>query len=720
MFKILIVDDEALVRDMLKHVLLRDRFEVAEAENGMVGLEVFEQFQPHLVILDLKMPVMDGVEFLKKISPASLSGFSVIMLTGHGSDQHAEECFRLGVHAFLRKPVNLTELQGLVRHSVQLIELQRNLKDLNQNLEVKVRQRTQELTDEIERRKKVEVQLRKLTKAVEQSPSMVIITRLNGDIEYINPRFEQITGYTLQELQGKNPRVLKSGETRQESYSKMYQHLAEGHTWRAEFHNRKKNGQMYWASCSISPLRDEDGNMTHYIGVSEDITAQKEAEKQLQEANRQLQDSYLQLAQLNQTFRLFVPQQLLSRIQNSGTHVIEPGHVEEEELTILFSDIRAFTFITEALSSRETFEFLNSYLNVMEPCITRCGGFVDKFIGDGIMALFEGPDSADRAVQASLDMHEALSIYNQQRIEQGQPVVRIGIGLNTGRVMVGALGSRTRLDSTVVGDHVNLAARLESLTKRYRARILITQYTRDAMRRPKDLMRMIDTIMVKGRSNSTVIYEIFECDSSEIIEQKSSTMANLQCGIRYFSERQFDKAVREFFSVLSRFPEDMVTLEYIKRSRHFIKHPPPPDWEGTVEDGLLYTDHTIRRRLPRYEMNSPAKVFFNRAEPSMTALIKDISQIGLKVELHYPMQVGEYMMVEVIFSHAYPNAESVAAPVTVSCKVIWCHARKSPDGNPFWELGLEILMTAMEQEKLFQYAIEELAINQRKSTPQQE
>jgi len=133
---------------------------------------------------------------------------------------------------------------------------------------------------DITERKKVEEQLRKLSRAVEQSPASIIITDTRGDIEYVNPRFCELTGYSREEAIGRNPRILKSGDMPVEGYKRLWDTIASGQEWRGEFHNRKKNGEPYWEFASISPIRDADGNVTHYLAVKEDVTERKRVEEE--------------------------------------------------------------------------------------------------------------------------------------------------------------------------------------------------------------------------------------------------------------------------------------------------------------------------------------------------------------------------------------------------------------------------------------------------------
>jgi len=190
----------------------------------------------------------------------------------------------------LTKPYNL-----LFRNLKQGEEA---LKKAHDELEIRVQQRTAELEianqalqSEIIERKQAEEQLIKLFRAVEQSPVTVIITDIDANIEYVNPKFTQLTGYTFEEVIGKNPRILKSGEISPEEYKLLWETITSGREWRGEFHNKKKNGELYWESASISPIRNSKGDITHFLGVKEDITERKQAEKEMAVLQEQLRQS---------------------------------------------------------------------------------------------------------------------------------------------------------------------------------------------------------------------------------------------------------------------------------------------------------------------------------------------------------------------------------------------------------------------------------------------
>ncbi|EGK88099.1 adenylate/guanylate cyclase [Microcoleus vaginatus FGP-2] len=192
-------------------------------------------------------------------------------------------------------------------------------------------------------------------------------------------------------------------------------------------------------------------------------------------------------------------------------------------MSVLFSDIRDFTTLSETMTPEDNFRFINSYLSRMEPVINENHGFIDKYIGDAIMALFSG--EADHAVKAGIAMLNRLVEYNQHRAKSGYAPIQIGIGINTGYLMLGTVGGPNRMDGTVISDAVNLASRVESLTKNYGVSLLITQETYSRLENPSlYAIRTLDTVKVKGKSELVTVYEVFDADPPEIKAGKLATL----------------------------------------------------------------------------------------------------------------------------------------------------------------------------------------------------
>jgi len=250
--------------------------------------------------------------------------------------------------------------------------------------------------------------------------------------------------------------------------------------------------------------------------------------------------------------------------------------------TMLFSDIRGFTTITEELGAQSTVAFLNEYFTLMMEPISREGGMLDKFIGDAIMAAFGIPvahdDDEDRAVRAAIGMVQAMFAWNQERISRGQVPVDMGLGLNTDTVVSGNIGSPKRMDFTMIGDGVNLAARLESACKQYSARIIISANTFKKLRGTYRI-RYIDDVVVKGKTKPVGIYEVLDYHTED-------TFPNLMDVVNYFNEGRknyrlgnWDKAIDNFQQALKSNPKDHLSTIYIERC-DVLKKDSPSDWQG--------------------------------------------------------------------------------------------------------------------------------------------
>ena len=253
-----------------------------------------------------------------------------------------------------------------------------------------------------------------------------------------------------------------------------------------------------------------------------------------------------------------------------------------ETLTIFFSDIRDFTTISEKYSVEEVVEFLNAYLSRMVNIIFTNEGTLDKFIGDAIVAFWGAPvkieDHAYKAVITAIQMMKELESFNQKHKAKGLPELKIGIGIHTGEVILGNIGSEQKLDYTIIGDNVNLGSRLEGLTKTYKCPIIISQDTYDSI--PDDIhCRMIDYVRVKGRDKPVTIYEVIgEAGSTDEDTMKITHLT--EKGFGHYCERRFPEAIGVYENILDLNPEDFLSKLFIERCRSYQENEPPEEWDG--------------------------------------------------------------------------------------------------------------------------------------------
>ena len=329
-----------------------------------------------------------------------------------------------------------------------------------------------------------------------------------------------------------------------------------------------------------------------------------------EQSKRQIAAAWEANEYLSEKFQLFVPEQLLGRIAPQGIESIQLGNVTEEELTILFCDIRGFTAIAESQEARETFEWLNAFFTEMNDCITSHGGFIDKYLGDAIMSVFDKRKShAMDAIEAAVAMQESLQKFNASRQKYNlENPLNIGTGINTGIGMIGTLGSDRRMDSTVIGDVVNTASRLENLTKIYGCQIIVSEnalvHAREflngisansnskeslllkcdlevgtqetiisnsrATAADSDLpsnnyyYRWIDRVTPRGKQQAIEIYEIWSASSPDS-EVKLLTQVLFDKGIQGWQSERYIAALGYFQQLIEQNPADTVVSFYINR-----------------------------------------------------------------------------------------------------------------------------------------------------------
>lgn len=253
---------------------------------------------------------------------------------------------------------------------------------------------------------------------------------------------------------------------------------------------------------------------------------------------------------------------------------------EERQVTVLFSDVRGFTTLCEGAAPGTILNLLNRYLTRMTAVIENHGGVVDKYIGDAIMALFGAPlqmeDEAGSAVLTAMDMCTAAAQLNAELEAEGSPPLRLGVGVNTGQVVAGNMGSETRLNYTVIGDAVNIASRVEGLTKRYGVEIIVTEATREQC--TDIVFRELDRVRVKGKVEPVTLYEPVGRESEVDADRLARLELHRQAIAAYLSA-DFDQAARVFTEMHKRAPEPICEV-YLERIERFRREPPGADWDG--------------------------------------------------------------------------------------------------------------------------------------------
>jgi adenylate cyclase len=313
-------------------------------------------------------------------------------------------------------------------------------------------------------------------------------------------------------------------------------------------------------NVTVLPLLGEEGEHLGTLVMIEDISSEK---------------------RVRSTLSRYMDPDLADRLLASGPEELLGG--TESIATVLFSDVRGFTTLSEQLGPHGTVAMLNEYFELMVDRIAEQGGMLDKFIGDAIMAVFglplPGDDDEDRALRAAIAMIGSLREWNAGRERREEPLVDMGIGLNTDAVVAGNIGSPRRMDYTLIGDGVNLASRLEGACKQYAARILLSESTREGLKGVYRL-REVDRVIVKGKTQPVSVYECLDYHDEKSFPNLMETVGAFNEGLARYRERDFEKAVHWFEEARKANEADRLSGLYVDRCRQLLATPPSDDWDG--------------------------------------------------------------------------------------------------------------------------------------------
>lgn len=272
---------------------------------------------------------------------------------------------------------------------------------------------------------------------------------------------------------------------------------------------------------------------------------------------------------LERTLLHFVPRDLISFLGKVSLLDVELGDQVEKNMSVMFTDIRDFTALSESMTPQQTFNMINSYLSVMNPVVSAQHGIIDKYMGDAIMALF--PTAADDALTAALSMLSRLDEYNSGRERAAYAPIRIGIGINTGLLMLGVIGGGNRMEGTVLGHTVNLASRLQTLTKTYGTPLLVSEHTLYSLSEPeKFLVRHLGRVKVAYKTHPESIYEVFNHDAPHIREQKVRSLKKFEEALTYYHTRAVARAQPMLEEIVRDNPDDIPAKVYLQRCADYL------------------------------------------------------------------------------------------------------------------------------------------------------
>ena len=314
-------------------------------------------------------------------------------------------------------------------------------------------------------------------------------------------------------------------------------------------------------NLTVNPLTNPEGGVRGGLVVLEDISQEK---------------------RLKTTMYRYLTPHVAEQVMALGEDGLMVG--ERKEVTILFSDIRGYTTLTENLGAAEVVSLLNQYFETMVESVFNYEGTLDKFIGDALMAVFGAPlplteNHAWRAIQAALDMRHRLKEFNDRRIVQEQPQIHIGIGISSGEVVSGNIGSRKRMDYTVIGDGVNLSSRLEGTTKKYGCDIVLSEFTYQLCS-DRLIVRELDKIRVKGKHQAVKIYELIGDRTTCLDDNTQDFLSYYHAGRAAYSIRNFPQALICFEAAKKIRPTDNAVNIHIQRCNKYLSQPPEESWSG--------------------------------------------------------------------------------------------------------------------------------------------
>ena len=318
-------------------------------------------------------------------------------------------------------------------------------------------------------------------------------------------------------------------------------------------------GEKTSANITVLPLISVKGKSLGSLVMIEDISDEK---------------------RMKGTMARYMDPAIADQLMATGKEVLG-GNMSEA--SILFSDVRSFTTLTESLGAQGTVGLLNEYFTLMVDCLQKEGGMLDKFIGDAMMAIFGLPlpreDDADRAVRAGIGMLVELERFNTARKERGMMAIDMGLGINTDEIVSGNIGSPKRMNYTVIGDGVNLAARLETACKQYGAKMLVSDAT---VKKLKGTYRMreADRVVVKGKTEPVVIFECLDYHTEASFPNPMEVINHFKDGLAKYRRQDWEKAKGAFQEALKAHRGDKLSKIYMERCDYFEKNPPEKEWDG--------------------------------------------------------------------------------------------------------------------------------------------
>jgi len=615
--RVLIFEDSEMFANVLLEFLNAEGYETQRAKNGMEGIKLVYSFLPELIITDAEMPIFKGYEaarFLKS-RPASRN-IPVIMLTNPGDTKDKFWCEQAGADAYIEKsPENFEGLAGQIKRLLgenrqvdyerikkegekitdnSLVETVNNLLD-NKLFQATLTSMLAELSSRvISLEETVKGVFALLQNACRAEMCSIMIKDADDALAVYNANN---AGYTEAIAEDFKAVTIADFNTRFSDYKVVTKEVH-------DFFPAGERNERIESYILIPLTSSSEEYATVHIGTSvkeyfspiilENINVFLLAAAPIIANALHLKQMETLQKKTRAAFARYVPIDVMDEIIRKSSSPASQS--ESRVVTILFSDIRSFTKISENTPARELVDFLNTYFATMGDQIIAEGGNIDKFIGDAIMAIFGAPktleNSAASAVRAAIRMVKALPAVDTSNITLPEIGFGAGIGVNCGECVVGNLGFQNKMDYTVIGDTVNLASRLEGITKYYHQTIVVSEFVYSAA---KDdfIFRKADSVRVKGKDQPVGLYTVYAAFRGEedentppvlVIDREALDQYNK--GLKLYAMREFETAKQYFNRALSieekAGKSDYLASLYLSRIEEYLANPPPPDWDATI------------------------------------------------------------------------------------------------------------------------------------------
>ena len=617
------MEDSDIFADMLLEFLTSLGYAVERAVNGFEGIKQVFSFMPHLIITDIEMPIFRGYQVTRLLkSRKSTRAIPIIMFTSLGETKDKFWGSQAGADIYIEKsPDNIRQLGDAIANilppqnnmdfsliereskkvnDITIIEMVNNLLD-NKLFQTTVIGMLTELSDKAYTLEMIAQRILKLLNTVcEAEIVSLMIRNTKGTLYVYTANFagfsekiaDDFSGISVSDFNSLFPdfqvstksvqNLFPAGKKQKEIVSYITIPLSMGGEKFASVHIA--NSIREYFSQGILE------NINIFLGAASPVIANALAMRELAELQKNTRIA----------FARYVPADVMDEIINVSAKTV--SHSEKRNVTVLFNDIREFTAISEHSDAQSVVGFLNSYFSMMGNEIISEGGHIDKFIGDAMMAIFGAFRNLENhpanAIRAAIKMLAYLENIDTGDIALPITDLKVGIGINCGECVLGNIGFKNKMDYTIIGDNVNLASRIEDLTKLYHHPLLVSEYVYDAA---KDhfLFRKIDSVRVKGKIEPVDIYAVYSGFRGAKVQMLRSgeitglpavasllidrqTLMNYNKGLQVFYMREWKLAEEYFSKALETDKNDYLSQLYLARSLGFARKPPPDNWDGVI------------------------------------------------------------------------------------------------------------------------------------------